>query len=138
MQLNPYLNFNGQCEEAFKFYEACLGAKISFMVTYGNSPMADQAPPGWGGKILHATLTAGDQLLQGADVPPGQYQKPQGISVTLNMKEPEKADAERIFAALAEGGEVQMPIQETFWALRFGVVTDRFGTPWMINCEKPM
>jgi len=137
MRLNPYLTFNGDCEAAFRLYEQCLGGKITFMMTYGDSPMAAQAPSGWSGKIMHATLTIGDQLLQGADVTPDRYQKPQGISVTLNMKAAEAAAAERIFKALAEGGQVQMPIQETFWAHRFGMVTDRFGTPWMVNCEKP-
>jgi len=107
------------------------------MMTYGESPMAAETPPELSPKIMHATLSIGDQLVHGADGPPGQYQKPQGISVALNMKAAEAADAERIFKALAENGEVQMPIQETFWAFRFGVVTDRFGTPWMINCEKP-
>ena len=135
MRLNPYLSFDGQCEAAFQFYEKVLGGKISMMMTWGNSPMAAHAPPGWSNKILHVTLLLGDQVLQGADTPPDHYQKPQGFSVALNLAG--AAEAERIFQALAEGGTVQMPIQETFWALRFGTVTDRFGTPWAINCEKP-
>jgi PhnB protein len=138
MQITPYLAFNGDCEAAFRFYEKCLGGKITFMANYGGSPMENHVPAEWAGKIMHATLTVGDQLLQGADAMPGTFQKAQGLSVTLNMKAAEAADAERIFQALAEGGEVQMPIQETFWAVRFGIVTDRFGTPWMINCERPM
>lgn len=97
--------------------------------------MAAQAPPGWSGKIMHATLNVGEQVLQGADVTPDQYQKPQGISVTLQIDA--AADAERIFHALAENAEIQMPLQETFWALRFGVLTDQFGTPWIVNCGKP-
>lgn len=136
MKLTPYLSFDGQCEAAFRFYEKCLDGKIAFMMTFGESPMADQAPPEWSKKILHVTLTVGDQVLQGSDAFPGAYQKPQGISVTIALTS--VADAERIFQALAEEGEVQMPIQETFWALRFGVLTDQFGTPWLINCEKPM
>jgi len=135
MKLNPYLSFNGQCEAAFRFYEKCLGGKIAFMMTFGDSPMADQVPPEWAKKIMHTTLTVGDQVLHGSDAFPGSYQKPQGISVTIGIAS--VADAERIFQALAENGEIGMPIQETFWALRFGVVTDQFGTPWMINCEKP-
>ena len=135
MKLTPYLSFDGQCEAAFHFYEKCLGGKITFMMTFGESPMADQAPPEWSKKILHTTLTVGDQLLQGSDAFPGAYQKPQGISVSISITA--VADAERIFHALAEKGEVQMPIQETFWAQRFGVLTDQFGTPWLINCEKP-
>lgn len=135
MKLNPYLSFNGQCEAAFRFYEKCLGGEIVFMVTYGDSPMAAETPPGSQKLIIHTTLKVGDQILQGADVLPERYQKPQGISVTLQIDA--AADAERIFHALAENGEVQMPIQETFWALRFGVLTDQFGTPWIINCGKP-
>jgi len=136
MQLNPYLSFNGECEAAFKLYEKCLGGKIAFMMPYEGSPMAEQAPAGWGKKILHVTLNIGSQVLQGADAPPNHYKKPQGISVSLDIKDP--AEAERVFHALAEDGTVQMPIEETFWALRFGMLVDRFGIPWMINCAKPI
>ena len=134
VEITPYLSFNGQCEEAFKFYEKQLGGKITFMMTYGDSPMADQAPPGWANKIMHVTLTLGDHVLQGADSPPGQYQKPQGFTLSIGMSD--AAGAERIFKALEEKGVVGMPLQETFWALRFGMVTDQFGTPWLVNCEK--
>lgn len=136
MQLYPYLHFNGQCEAAFKFYEKCLGGKIAFMMPHEGSPVADTVPAEWGKKILHATLNVGDDVLQGADAPPNRYQKPQGFSVSLSMKDP--AEADRVFHALAENGRVQLPIQETFWAVRFGMVTDQFGIPWMINCGKPM
>ena len=139
MQLNPYLTFNGQCEEAFRFYEKCLDAKISFMMTYGDAPMAgqtaEQTPSAWRNKILHTTLQVGDRVLQGVDVLPEHYQKPQGFSLSLNINSAEEAD--RIFNALADGGTAQMTLQETFWALRFGMLVDKFGTPWMINCEKP-
>lgn len=135
MQLNPHLEFNGQCEAAFKFYEKCLGGKIVFMLTYGESPMAEETPLAWRKKIIHATFALGDQRLSGADATPDRYQKPQGISVMLNIGAP--AEADRIFKTLSEKGEVQMPIQETFWALRFGMLVDQFGTPWMINCGKP-
>jgi PhnB protein len=134
MRLNPYLTFNGRCEAAFKFYEKCFGGKILMMMTYGESPMAGQAPPDWSKKILHTTMALGDQVLQGADVTPDRYQKPQGISVTLNITA--AAEAERIFKALAENGAVEMPLQQTFWAERFGVLTDQFDTPWLINCGK--
>lgn len=135
MKLTPYLNFHGQCEEAFQTYERILGGKITFKMAYGESPMpAEQTPPGWSGKLLHATFTLGDQILQGADAPGEHYSKPQGISIAISLSD--AAEAERVFAALADGGKVSMPIQETFWAKRFGMVTDRFGVPWMVNCEK--
>lgn len=133
MQWNPHLVFSGQCEAAFKFYEKCLGGKIVLMMTYGSSPMAGETAPGWRAKILHATFALGDQRLTGSDAPPGQYQKPHGFAVLLNIDTAVEAD--RIFGFLAENGAVQMPIQETFWAARFGTLVDQFGTPWMINCE---
>jgi PhnB protein len=132
VQLNPHLHFNGECEAAFKFYEQCLGGKITFMMPHEGTPIADRVPAKWRNKILHASLKVGDEVLMGADAPPDHYQKPQGFSVTLGMKDP--AEAERIFHALAENGTVQMPLQETFWAARFGMLIDRFGIPWMINC----
>ncbi|HEY1299433.1 MAG TPA: VOC family protein [Stellaceae bacterium] len=135
MQLNPYLAFNGECEAAFKFYERCVGGKIVMMLKNGESPMADQTPPDRRDQIMHARLVAGDAVLMGSDAPPGHYEKAKGIMVTLGVEDP--AEAERIFAALSEQGSVQMAIQETFWASRFGMLTDRFGIPWMVNCEKP-
>jgi len=134
MKLNPYLSFNGQCEAAFKFYERCFGGKIECLMTYESRPGEYTVPPEWHKKILHATLMVGDQVLMGADVPPGRYQKPQGFSLTLGLKD--QAQAERIFTALAEEGTVEMALQETFWAVRFGVLVDRFGMPWTINCER--
>jgi PhnB protein len=134
MQLSPHLNFNGNCETAFKFYEKCLGAKITFMMPYEGSPLANEVPAEWRGKILHASLQVGDALILGADAPPGRYEKPQGFSVTLSPKDP--AEAERIFVGLSDGGRVTMPMQETFWAARFGMLVDQFGIPWMINCPK--
>jgi len=137
MQLNPYLSFNGQCEAAFKFYERCLGAKLEYIMPYESRPAEEYPVPAeWGKKILHATLKVGDQVLMGADAPPDRYQKPQGFSITLGLKD--QAEAERIFNALAEKGTVEMALQETFWALRFGVLVDRFGIPWTINCERPV
>jgi PhnB protein len=135
MRWNPYLTFNGQCEEAFRFYEKCLGGKILMMMTYGGSPMASQAPSNWGSKIVHATFALESQTLSGADATPEHYRKPQGTLIMLDIDTASEAD--RVFASLSDQGEVQMPIQETFWALRFGMVVDRFGTPWMINCGKP-
>ena len=133
MQLNPYLNFNGQCEEAFKTYEKCLNGKIEFLMTHEQSPMADKTPTEWKKKIMHATLRFGEQVVMGADVPPQYYQQPQGFAVSISLSDP--AEAERIFKELSAGGVVRMPLEKTFWAERFGMFTDRFGTPWMINCE---
>lgn len=134
MKLNAYLTFNGRCEAAFKFFEKCLGGRIAFMLTHGNSPVADQTPPEMRDKILHARLVVGDQVLMGSDAPPGRYEEAKGFSVSFGIDDP--AEAERVFHALAENGTVRMPIQETFWAARFGMLTDQLGTPWMINCEK--
>ena len=133
MQMNPYLSFNGQCEAAFKFYEQCLGGRILAMLTYGSSPVADQTPPEWRDKIMHTRLIVENTVLMGSDSPPEHYEQMKGMSVSLSIEKPE--DAERIFHALAENGTVRMPIQETFWATRFGMLVDQFGTPWMINCE---
>ena len=135
MRLNPYLTFNGKCEAAFKFYEECLGGKIAIAMTYGDSPLAKEVPRDWHRKIVHTTLSVGQNVLQGNDALPGRYEKPQGFSVMLNIESAE--EAERIFKALAEGGKVQIPLRETFWALRFGELVDQFGTPWTINCGKP-
>jgi PhnB protein len=134
MKLNSHLRFNGQCEAAFKFYEQCLGGKIVIMLTNADSPIASQVPVERRNQVLHASLTIGNETLMGCDTPPEHYQKPQGFSVALHVKDPE--EAERKFHALAENGTVQMPIQETFWSVRFGMVVDRFGVPWMINCEQ--
>jgi PhnB protein len=131
--LNPYLNFPGTCEEAFKFYEATFGAKIVMTMTFGNSPMEAMVPAEWKGKVMHATMMVGDRPVHGSDAPPERYQKPQGISISLSLNDP--AEAERIFKALETGGSVAMPLQQTFWAKRFGIVTDKFGIPWMLNCE---
>jgi PhnB protein len=135
MKLYPYLSFNDECEAAFKFYEQCLGGKIEMMTTFGDSPMAAQTPPDKLDKIMHVTLNVGDMVLMGSDAPPDSFEKPQGFSVSLVFDDP--AEAERIFNALAENGTVQMPIQSTFWSPKFGMLIDRFGTPWMINCDLP-
>ena len=133
MQLNPYLSFNGQCETAFRFYEKVLGGKIEAMMPYEGSPMAQQVPPERLRKIMHARLKIGDVLLMGSDSPPDHYEPMKGFSVTLGIEDPR--EAESVFRALSENGTVQMPIQKTFWAERFGMLVDQFGTPWMVNCE---
>ncbi len=135
MQVNPYLSFNGQCEEAFGFYAQLLGGQIQTLMTYGGSPMEAHAPAGARGKVMHGRVAVAGQVLMGSDsVGDMAYEAPRGMTISLSIADP--AEAERIFAALAEGGTIGMPIQETFWATRFGVTTDRFGIPWMVNCEK--
>ena len=133
MHLNPYLLFNGNCAEAFKFYEETLGGKIESMFPYTGSPAAEHAPPEWGDKIMHATISFGDQKLMGSDAPPGRYEQPKGMSVSIGLNDRDKG--ERIFNALAAGGTTIMPFEKTFWAAGFGMCTDRFGIPWMVNCE---
>jgi PhnB protein len=135
MQLNPHLIFGGECEAAFKFYEQCLGGKIQAMMTWGDSPMADQVPSEWRDKIIHATLIVGETALGGGDAPPDRYEAPRGFAVTIQLEDP--TEGERIFNALAENGTVQMPFQQTFWAVGFGMCVDRFGIPWMVNCGQP-
>jgi len=134
MQLNPYLTFNGKCEAAFKFYEQCLRGKIEIMMTHGDSPMAQQVPSEWRNKIIHTRLTVGDNVLMGSDAPPERYEEMKGFSVSLSVDDP--AEAERIFNALVANGTVRMPLQKTFWAVRFGMLVDQFGVPWMVNCEQ--
>jgi PhnB protein len=104
------------------------------MMTYENTPMDLKTPPDWRKKISHATFSHADFMFSGSDPLPGKYQKPQGFALQFNLSDP--AEAERIFQALSENGAAQMPLQETFWALRFGVVVDQFGIQWLINCEK--
>ena len=134
MRFNPYLSFNGECEAAFKFYEQCLGGNIELMMPYEGSPMADSVPADWGKKVMHAEFKLGDRVLMGADCHAERYEKPQGNAIMLSIDDPKKAD--HVFQRLSENGTVTMPIQETFWAERFGVFVDQFGIPWMINCDK--
>ncbi len=134
MHINPYINFNGQCEQAFKFYEQVLGGKITFSMTWGEMPGADQFPAETHKLIMHSTLSVGDQLVMGADSPPGRYQQPKGMNVSIHVKD--KGEGERIFKALSEGGNITMPFEQTFWSPGFGMCVDRFGIPWMVNTEE--
>jgi len=133
MDVNPYLNFNGNCEEAFRFYEKNLGGKIESIHTFAGSPMENELPPEARNKVMHIRMTVGTTVLMGSDAPGGRYQAPQGFSVSLNMKD--AAEADRVYAALSANGKILMEIQQTFWAKRFSMFTDQFGVPWMINCE---
>jgi PhnB protein len=134
LDLHVSLAFNGQCEAAFRFYERCLSGTITFMLTWGKSPMAAEAPPGWETKVYHSTLKIGDAVVIGGDFSSDRYEQPHGFSFVLQMDDP--IAAEGVFQALSENGRVDMPLQETFWAGRFGVLKDQFGITWTINCEK--
>ena len=136
MQINPYLNFNGQCEEAFKVYEKCLNGKIEFQMTHEQSPMADQTAPEWKKKIMHGRISIDGEVVMASDSPPGHFQKPQGFSVTLTVEN--LSDAESKFKALAAGGAVNMPFAPTFFAKGFGMCVDQFGIPWMVICPMEM
>lgn len=132
--MNPYLIFNGNCAAAFQFYEAKLGAKIGVIMPFEGSPAAEQVPPEHRNRTLHAHLTLEGQVLMGSDCQPQQpYEGMKGFSLSLNPSD--IPTAERLFAALSENGNVIMPLTQTFWAARFGMVTDQFGVPWMVNCE---
>ena len=134
MQMSPYLNFKGDCEAAFKFYALCLGGQLGAIFRYAGSPLADQAPADWQDKIMHGSLTVGEQVLMGADVAPESYKAPKGFSLSLQIKN--TTEAERIFHELGKDGRIAVPLEKTFWAARFGVLVDRFGIPWLINCEE--
>lgn len=133
MQLNPYLNFNGNCREAFKFYEETLGGRIVMMQTHGETPAKDYVPADWQDKIVHVRMEVGKDVLMGSDAPADRYAPTQGMWVSINA--PSVADGQRLFMALSANGAVTMPFGETFWSAGFGMTVDRFGTPWMVNCE---
>ncbi len=137
MQANIYLFFNGNCEEAFTYYAKVMGAKIETMTSHRGTPAEQETVPEWRDKILYACLKIGNTAIMASDAPPGRQQdRAQGFSVSLGVDTP--AEAERIFAALCDGAAAPtMAMAQTFFAARFGMVTDRFGVPWMIICEKP-
>jgi PhnB protein len=134
-QLNAYLTFNGQCAEAMRFYERCFGGKLD-LLTFAQSPMAEQCAPGQGDRIMHGCLVFDGQTLMASDAMDGTcdgepYQGMKGCALTLSY--PTVDEARRMFATLADGGQVQMPLGETFWADAFGMLVDRYGTPWLVN-----
>jgi PhnB protein len=133
MHLNTYVHFIGNCAEAFYAYAKILNTNEMMMMQYGEAPDQTNIVPEQRDKIMHASIKVGDTLLMGSDGPPGYHQIPAGFSVSVNLTD--EAEAVRIFDALAEGGEIRMALQQTFWAKRFGMLKDRFGVPWMINCE---
>ena len=135
MQMNVYLSFRGECEAAFTFYAECLGGRLGALFRYAGTPFAEQVPTDWQNKVMHGSLTVGDQVFMGGDVAPDRYEKPKGFSLSLHING--TTEAERIFHLLAKDGTVVMPIEKTFWAARFGMLIDRFGMPWVINGGGP-
>jgi len=134
IQTTPYLTFPGTCEEAFTFYAQLFGGKTEAMMPHAGTPAEAHAPADWKNKILHARLSFSGQTLMASDSPPGHYQKPQGIAVSIGLTDP--AEADRIYAALSQNSPlIIVPLGPTFWAKKFAMFTDRFGIPWMINCE---
>jgi PhnB protein len=134
MAFSIHLTYSGQCEAAFRFYQRCFESVFETRATltrYGDTPMAAQVPDAWRDKIVHGNLAIGSATLAGADVLPADYAPPKGFYVLVDIAGVD--NAERVFHALAEHGTIAMPIQETFWARRFGVVVDQFGIPWEIN-----
>lgn len=136
MQINPYVFYNGNCEAALKYYQKALGAKIEAMMPYDSGPPDMPKPPGYEKKIMHAQVTIDGEVMMASDAPPGHFNPAQGFAVSLQIED--LADAERKFKALAEGGSVSMPFGKTFWAKGFGMCTDQFGIPWMVNCPAEM
>ena len=134
MQLDIYLNYGGNCEQAFKFYEQHLGGKITMMMRHGEQPGPSQVPPDWNGKILHAHMSLGGTELLGADVPSFQPMRSAYLTLTLDSV----AEAERVYALLTEDGEIFMKMEETFFAARFAMLRDRFGTSWMLLHQSAM
>ncbi|HEV8628784.1 MAG TPA: VOC family protein [Thermoanaerobaculia bacterium] len=130
-QLDAYLFFDGNCAEAMRFYERTLGGKLEAMMTHGDSPMAEQSPPGSADLIMHARLALDGHVLMASDGMPGQRQERKGFSLSLTY--PTAAEANKKFEALGAGGKVTMPFDKTFWAEGFGMLVDRFGTPWMVS-----
>jgi len=132
---HPYLNFDGDCAEAFELYREVLGGSIEAMIPFGEAPDGPEVPEDMQSRILHACIRLGDQLLMASDAPAGRYQPPAGNYVSLSVDS--VSEAERIYGALSPGGQIEMPLEKTFWAERFAMFKDRFGTPWMINCGPP-
>jgi PhnB protein len=134
MKMNTYVNFRGNCAEAFRYYEKHLGAKVGMMMTHAQSPEQSRVGPQWKDAVLHARISIGNDELMAADIPNAEPMR----SAYLTLRMDSNIEAERVFSALADGGRVLMPVQETFFAFRFGQVQDRFGINWMILHERPM
>lgn len=134
MQVQPYLFFGGRCEEALDFYKRALGAQVQMMIRFRESPEplpADKVPTNWGEKIMHANIRIGETQVMASDGCPEEQSGFKNFSLSLSAAN--ETEADRLFNALAEGGQVQMPLGKTFWSPRFGMVTDRYGLCWMVG-----
>ena len=134
MELYTYLNYGGNCRQAFEFYAEHLGGRITMLTTHGEQPDASKVPPEWRQAVLHARLELGGTVLLGADIPPDRFQPMRSAYLTLML--PSVDETERTYALLAEGGQIFMRMEETFFAHRFAMLRDRFGTSWMLLCER--
>lgn len=134
MKMNTYVNFAGTCAEAFRYYEKHLGAKVGMVMTHGQAPGANAVRPEWKDAVLHGRISFGETELMAADIPNAEPMR----SAYLTLRVDSDEDAQRVFSALGDAGQILMPMQETFFASRFGQVRDRFGVNWMILCERPL
>jgi PhnB protein len=135
MQLNTYLNYGGNCEQAFRFYEEHLGGKVTMLMRHGEQPKATNVAADWKNAVLHGRMTLGGTELFGADIPPDRFQPMRSAYLSLSVDSVE--EAERVYALLTDGGQIFMKMEETFFASRFAMLRDRFGTSWMILGPRP-
>jgi PhnB protein len=136
MQIQPYLFFDGSCEQALQFYQRAIGAKVEMMMRYKESPQPHtpgMVPPGYDDKVMHSSVRIGESVIMASDDCTGRTKASSGFSLSLSGGDP--AEAKRRFDALAEGGQVTMPITKTFWSPAFGMLRDRFGVQWMVSAE---
>ena len=136
MKLNPYLNYGGNCKEAFEFYAKNMGGKINAMLTFADQPNPENAPPDWKNKIMYASMSIGETEIMGSDAPVDRFQPMRSVYLALRVDN--TPEAERLYKLLTDGGEIFMPMEETFFAHRFAMLRDKFGTSWMILHQKPM
>jgi PhnB protein len=134
MKLYTYLNYGGNCRQAFEFYAEHLGGTITALTTHGEVPDASNVPPEWRTAVVHARIAIGETVVMGADIPPDRFQPMRSAYLSLLVTSID--EAERIYALLSDGGQIFMPMEETFFAHRFAMLRDRFGTSWMLLCER--
>jgi PhnB protein len=135
MQLHTYLNYGGNCEQAFRFYEEHLGGKVTFLMRHGEAPSPGRLPENWKDAVLHAQMELGGTRLMGADIPPDRFKPIRSAYLSLTVES--DREAERVYALLSDGGQIFMPMEETFFASRFAMLRDKFGTSWMIQRPRP-